>query len=85
MSDPGHDHAIGSRSNGTQVSPYSGALTSSSLGLNGDVVQSNTTGISVSASLASGALTIAASTAAAAASAHTNIQPSIPLTYIIKV
>ena len=84
VSDPGHVHAIGSRASAGQSADYDAALTGNSQGLNGAVVATATTGIGVTASLASGALTIAASTAAAAASAHTNIQPSIPLTYIIK-
>lgn len=84
VSDPGHVHNINSRSSTGQGANFDAALTGNNLGLNGAVVNSATTGIGVTASLASGALTIANSTAAAAASAHTNIQPSIPLTYIIK-
>jgi microcystin-dependent protein len=84
VSDPGHVHNVGSRSNGTQTSPYDGALTGVNLGINGSVVKTAYTGIGVSASLASGTLTIVDSTAAAAVASHTNIQPSMPLTYIIK-
>lgn len=51
----------------------------------GGFANTNATTTGITAALTSGALTIATSTAAAAASAHTNIQPSLPLNYIIKV
>jgi microcystin-dependent protein len=81
ITDPGHVHAT---SQGSLISVSAGPATfhrnDSPYNINSS---SNTTGIT--AALTSNALTIANSTAAAASSAHTNIQPSLPLNYIIKV
>jgi microcystin-dependent protein len=73
IQDPSFSGPIGVNTQSITAALTSGALT----------IAPNTTGIT--AALTSGALTIANSTAAAAASAHTNVQPSLPLNYIIKV
>jgi microcystin-dependent protein len=80
VTDPGHGHTnrVGIGSPG--VTNSSDVLVRSNGGTQDGgfaATNANTTGIT--AALTSGALTIATSTAAAAASAHTNIQPSLPL------
>ena len=84
ITDPGHYHY-----SYLPLLPYYGTSNYSPAGNAGQFGYQNTNTstsyTSITAALTSGALTIATSTAANAASAHTNIQPSLPLNYIIKV
>ena len=86
VTDGGHGHTNRVGIGAAGVTNSSDVLVRSNGGTqDGAFAATNATTTGITAALTSGALTIATSTAAAASSAHTNIQPSMPLNYIIKV
>jgi len=79
VTDPGHAHAIGARPNSTSGATYNAATTATNQGDNGNVVRSNTTGISIQS--AGGHNHTVNSNGSGGSQ---NVPPTMMLNYIIK-